>query len=670
MKEVLYNWGLYPKIECDQIQSADYEALVDFVKNNKAIIARGNGRCYGDASLASKVISTLPFHKIIHFDSQQGIFTCQSGVLLDNILQLIVPEGFFLPVTPGTKFITVGGALASDIHGKNHHVDGVFSDHVLSFKLLLPSGDITDVFPGEDLFDQTAGGLGRTGIVLELQFRLKKIETTYIRQTAMRAKDLAEIFSLFEQHKTATYSVAWIDCLASGQHLGRSVLLLGEHAKAADIPGTKKLLQLHARPFLNVPFMFPSWVLNPLFIRIFNLLYYFKPSSKGQQVVHYDPYFYPLDKVENWNRIYGKKGFVQYQFVMPKDRSFKGIKEVLEILSENNLGSFLAVLKLFGKSHENRYLHFPMEGHTLALDIKISERIWPVLDQLDDIVTRYGGKVYLTKDARLRHKNYEAQYQQKTTANDTFQSYQMARLEKQKEHVFLVLGANSDIAKAAAIEYTKQYPKGHLILASRNVKSLATFVADHQLEAVSDIRYFDATDLRSHREFVQQLPHQPHWILYAAGVLATNEDCFQQPDSWIENVQVNFTGAVSILNALVSDSNPFLEKVIGLSSIAGLRGRKSNFMYGAAKSGFHQYLFGLRQELRSRGVVVQAVTPGSVKTKMTQHLQLPSSANTARDIADVIVNAKSRSFELYPGFFWRLVAIMVRILPESIIKKM
>ena len=312
MQSLIYNWGFFPKNRCDVHTISNYDEIINLVKSNNYIIARGNGRCYGDASLSKNIISIIQLNKILHLDESNEIICCQSGVLLDDILKKVVPKGFFLPVTPGTKLITVGGALASDIHGKNHHVDGVISDHVISFKLINKYGEIINVTPKDELFAQTAGGMGSTGIIIEVIFRLKKIETSFIKQKSIRANNLKEIFQLFEEHKNYTYSVAWIDCLAKGKNVGKSVLLLGEHAKANEVT-FKNNLSIHNKPFLNIPFNFPNWILNPLSIKIFNFLFYNKPSSSGETILHYDPYFYPLDKINNWNKI--EKAFKMYESV-------------------------------------------------------------------------------------------------------------------------------------------------------------------------------------------------------------------------------------------------------------------------------------------------------------------------------------------------------------------
>lgn len=669
MKRSISNWGLFPKQECNILKPDSYEALAEALAAGTDFIPRGNGRCYGDASLSRNVLSTNRLNRILDFDPATAIIHCQSGVLLSTILEQMVPRGFFLPITPGTKYITTGGAFASDIHGKNHHVDGVFSDHVRSITLMDGSGKIRELFPGDDLFHQTAGGMGLTGIILELKIVLRRIETAYIRQKSIRAKNLDDIFRLFEAHKQYTYSVAWIDCLAKGKDIGRSVLLLGEHATRDEVR-QQDVLKVHRRPFLNVPVFLPSWFLNAWFVQLFNTLYYHKPSSANENaIIHYDPYFYPLDSITNWNKIYGRMGFVQYQFVIPKEKSYEGVRRILQILSEKRLGSFLAVLKLFGKSHDNRYLHFPVEGYTLALDIKIEDRIWPILDQLDEIVTELGGKIYLTKDARLSKKIFQQQYPQPVRPAAKFISHQVIRLNQEKQQVMLVLGANSDIAREAALAFLKKTPGGFLLLASRDTESLKSFVAFHQLEKQSVILTYDAENLSAVKSFVASLPFKPSFVLYAAGILADNDACLEDGSLWVRNATVNYTGAVAVLNELVNDNNPFLRRIVGISSIAGLRGRKSNYMYGSAKAGFHQYLFGLRQQLHASDVVVQALTPGFVKTKMTEHLAVNQRANTAREVASVLFNG-SRAFELYPNLFWRLIGMMVRVLPERFIARL
>jgi FAD/FMN-containing dehydrogenase/short-subunit dehydrogenase len=668
MIENITNWGLYPNAKSKLYSPNSYKDIIDYVKSTDQLIARGNGRCYGDAALANNIISTLNLNSIINFDNNSGIIRVQSGILLSTLLEYIIPFGFFLPVTPGTKFITVGGAFASDIHGKNHHIDGVFSDHVSEILILNEICQVLNIKNGEEMFYKTAGGMGLTGIILEVELKLKKIQTTYIQQKSIRAKNLNEIFNLFEVHKSYTYSVAWIDCLAKNKNLGRSVLLLGEHALSNEITD-KNILSVHKKPFLNIPFYFPSIFLNAYIIKLFNFIFYNKSSSNtDKKFVHYDTFFYPLDKINNWNRIYGKKGFIQYQFVIPKENSFIGVSNILKILSDNNLGSFLAVLKLFGKSHDNRYLEFPIEGYTLAIDIKIDKKIWTILDHLDEIVTNLGGKIYLTKDARMSSKAFNIQYPNKFELNRKFKSQQMIRLEQKFNKTFLIIGANSDIAKATVLQYLKLYPDSLIILASRNVDELNNFISNNNIQNNCIIIFYDVENFKSAKAFVKNLPAKPNLVLYAAGVFYNNDEYFEDLSKFEVSVNVNYTGAVTIINELVSDNNPYLKKIIGLSSIAGLKGRKSNYIYGSSKSGFHQYLFGLRQYLKNRNICVQAITPGVVDTKMTKNVIKPGITVSADIVAKCILNNK-KSFEIYPNIIWMAIGNLIKILPQKLISK-
>ena len=373
MKKIIANWGNYPVIESDEKSFSFAGQLHETLSNANEIIARGNGRCYGDASLAKNTISTLQYNKALSFDAEKGIFECQSGLTLDKVLEIIVPKGWFLPVTPGTKFITVGGAVASDVHGKNHHVDGSFSNHVLEMDVLLANGETLTCSHNvnSDLFWATCGGMGLTGIITRVKFDLKKIESSYIKQKQIKAKNLEEVIHLFEEYKDYTYSVAWIDCLKKGESFGRSILILGEHAGLKDLDAKKKNdpTKLPNKKQITFPFTLPSFALNQFTVKAFNFLYYGKNFKKEiNNIVSYEPFFYPLDAILHWNRGYGKKGFVQYQFVLPLE-SKKGLVEILKKISDEGLGSFLAVLKVFGEQDD--LISFPKKGYTLALDFPV-----------------------------------------------------------------------------------------------------------------------------------------------------------------------------------------------------------------------------------------------------------------------------------------------------------
>lgn len=401
------NWGNYPVVEKEVKSEDSLQKIREFILKNNEIIARGNGRCYGDAALAEHIFSTRRLNKFISFDRLNGIIECESGVLLSEILEVIVPQGYFLYVTPGTKFITVGGAIASDVHGKNHHSEGCFSAWVTEFSIMNEKGTVLTCSRTEnaELFWSTVGGMGLTGIILSAKLKLKNIETAYIKQESIKAENLDEIFKLFEESEGWTYNVAWIDCLQKGKNIGRSILMRGEHALKAELPKNlrENPLRLKQRFIPTIPFYLPAFVLNAFTVKLFNLLYFQKQRKKEiHSFVDYETFFYPLDIVSDWNKIYGKAGFIQYQMVIPKEKGKEGLQKILNVIANSGNGSFLAVLKLFGKNNPEAYNSFPLEGYTLALDFKMNNRLKKLVSELDAIVEEFGGRIYLTKDSMSR----------------------------------------------------------------------------------------------------------------------------------------------------------------------------------------------------------------------------------------------------------------------------
>lgn len=390
-----------------EIREATNETeIANAIKEWRSFAVRGSGLSYGDASLATSILSSLKFNRVLHFDSEQGFITVESGITLDEILKLIVPKGWFLPVTPGTKFITIGGAVAGDVHGKNHHSEGSFCKYVTEIRVMLADGSIKTCRADSNsvLFQTICGGLGLCAIILSISFRLKAINTAYIHQRNIIVDNLDEMLEKLQSFSSATYSVSWIDCLAKGRKLGRGVIMLGEHASADKI-SPKSLFKVHRRPRVKVPFFLPSFVLNPATVRVFNALFFLKHKMAAQDfVVHYDPYFYPLDFARNWNKLYGKRGFLQYQFVIPFQQATHGLRKVLEEISNSGMGSFLSVLKALGPGENT--LSFPMPGFTLALDFPVSDSIFPFLSKLDKMITDLGGRIYLVKDARMSADTY------------------------------------------------------------------------------------------------------------------------------------------------------------------------------------------------------------------------------------------------------------------------
>lgn len=428
----LLSWGMYPKIENDIFTYENETTLKKIIENNINLIPYGNGRSYGDSALSTNIIDTRQQHNFINFDQEFGLLHIQAGVLLSEILEHFVIRGWFLKVTPGTKLITVGGAIASDVHGKNHHLEGCFSECVDELTIMLADGEVVTCSKGKipDLFKATCGGMGLTGVILDAKISLKKINSQYIDQTTIKTKNLKETFDAFEKYSHMPYSVAWIDCLAKGDKIGKCLLMVGEFENDGN-------LNYKTKKQIAIPFNLPSFALNNWSVKLFNWLYYGKAKQGvSKQRVDIDTFFYPLDAIGNWNRIYGKNGFTQYQFILPKETSYQGLQEILGTISNSGKGSFLAVLKLYGKANDN-YLSFPIKGYSLALDFKIEKGLFDLLDELDKIVVKYKGRIYLAKDARVSKETFEKgypqietfrQYRKNNKMDIKFQSLQSKRL--------------------------------------------------------------------------------------------------------------------------------------------------------------------------------------------------------------------------------------------------
>lgn len=399
-------WGRYPRVEASQSWPGTSSQVVDLIRQaSSPMISRGLGRSYGDSALAAHVLCTSYLDHFLEFDAQSGLLTCASGVSLASILELVVPQGWFLAVTPGTKFVSVGGAIASDVHGKNHHGEGTFGEYVTSLRVATVSEGVLECSRQQhsDLFRATCGGMGLTGTILSATLQLKQIGSSLIRETTLKATNLEEALQLFEENNSATYSVAWIDCLASGADLGRSLIMLGEHVEAGA-------LTCAGPARLAVPFDTPGFLLNRYSIQAMNTLYYHRVRTpRSTREIHYDPYFYPLDSIHHWNRLYGSEGFLQYQFVLPREAGLEGMTIILKQIASSGMGSFLAVLKAMGPENSN-YLSFPLQGYTLALDFKNQPGLHPLLARLDDIVMSYGGRNYLAKDARMTEHFFKSSY--------------------------------------------------------------------------------------------------------------------------------------------------------------------------------------------------------------------------------------------------------------------
>lgn len=403
-------WGMFPVVEGEIVPVRSRDEVVRAVAEAAAgsagpVVPRGLGRSYGDSSLGERMLDMTGLDAFVAFDEQSGSLSVEAGVSLATILGALVPRGWFLPVTPGTRFVTVGGAIASDIHGKNHHRDGSFSDHVTSLRLLTGTGEVLEVSRTShpELFHATCGGMGLTGVILEATFTMLPISSRNVDEVVVKAPDLDAALETFEAHPDTTYSVAWIDLIASGPALGRSLVMLGEHATDGDLD-----VRL-AEPIATVP-PIPLSPLNKASVTAFNALYYHRVRQPVlRHTVPFEPYFYPLDKAAEWNRLYGRRGLIQYQFVIPYADGAGLLREIVERIAAAGMASPLAVLKVFGEGNQN-HLSFPMPGYTLALDFKATPRALALADELDRLVVAAGGRHYLTKDSRMSRETFRAGY--------------------------------------------------------------------------------------------------------------------------------------------------------------------------------------------------------------------------------------------------------------------
>lgn len=420
VETTLSGWGRYPVSKVQVSRPEALRQLDDLVRaaNGVSLLPRGAGRSYGDASLNSRgrIILSERLNRMLSFDDKAGVLRCEAGVSLAEILDVFIPRGWFVAVTPGTKFTTVGGAVACDVHGKNHHRDGSFGHCVRSIRLVTAAGETVECSRQErpELFDATLGGMGLTGFIIEVEFSLLPIETAYVDLLRIKSKNLEETMALFDQHEPGyQYTVAWLDCMAPANALGRSVLFFGNHARLGDLPA-----RLRERPLdvslpspIAVPFDAPSGLLNKFTMTTLNSLYYMHYMSwHNRLITPYTTFFYPLDRIGSWNRLYGSAGFVQYQCVLPPENSRQGIRAILSLSKQRGLGSFLAVLKRLGP--QTGLLSFPMPGYTLTLDFAVKPGVIEFLAELDKLVIEYGDRVYLAKDTCLSAEAFRIMYPQ------------------------------------------------------------------------------------------------------------------------------------------------------------------------------------------------------------------------------------------------------------------
>ena len=400
------SWGNIPRVTQESyVLPHRHDSLP--AREHKLMLPYGKGRSYGDVCLNADNI-VLPTHsldKYISFNADTGVLRCEAGVCLQNLLTLIIPQGYFIPVTPGTKYVTLGGMIANDVHGKNHHRAGTFGCHVLQFELLRSNGDRLLCSPTQntDFFKATIGGLGLTGLITWAEIQLKPIKSDFINTETIPFTDLSQFMELTaDSDRDWEYTVAWIDSFATKGQTGKGIFFRGNHADSHFVSHMSAPRRSH-----QVPFFMPAWALNSTVLKLFNRLYFFLHKTSHKMVSH-DQFFYPLDAIGNWNRVYGKQGFYQYQCVVPTDNAEANIRALLQICARANAGSFLSVLKKFGDIVSPGMLSFPRSGYTLALDFpNHGKKTIKMLEELDDVVRGAGGAVYPAKDARMSAQTFK-----------------------------------------------------------------------------------------------------------------------------------------------------------------------------------------------------------------------------------------------------------------------
>ena len=406
IKEKISGWGNYPAFSARVVKPKSIDELVLHVKNGDCTsLARGGKTSYGDASLNGNGlnIDMKHFNEILSFSSKTGVLNCQSMVRLSDIIKKFHNEGWFLNVTPGTQRASVGGCIACDSHGKNWEA-GSFCNYVVGFNIMVNNGSVIwcDEDNNSDLYFATCGGLGMTGVIIDVKMILKRIPSSYVNVETIQFKNLEELFELQQETMdTHEYLFSWLDSQKSGYYMGRGVMQRANHCKDESLNYKKK-------KEIQVPFNLPNFAINKLSVKSFNTVYYLLRKQKNNYKEYFLDFFYPLDGFTHWNRVYGRKGFVEYQIVIPHKNSFKTISKLLTMITKSGLGSTVAAIKPLKKS--KGLLSFPIDGITLAVDFAYNSKLWPLLDQLDEIVIENKGRVYLAKDCRLNSTNFRKMY--------------------------------------------------------------------------------------------------------------------------------------------------------------------------------------------------------------------------------------------------------------------
>ena len=405
-KENLSGWGNNINVNSNIYLPKNNDDITNLYKKGIALnsITRGLGRSYGDSSLDNSIISLKNYERYIKFDNELGTLECSSNYSLNEILKLIVKKGWFFNVTPGSKFITIGGAIASDVHGKNHHLDGSFCDYIFSFKIITSQGILYNCSKEEnlELFQASCGGMGLTGIIVSAKIKLLKIKSKIINTEIIKTKNLEQTIKNFKKFNANKYIVAWIDALAKNEHMGRSVIFIGNHSDEGDLNFFEKIK-------FSIPKIFPGFLLNRYIIKAFNKFYYFIHKNNKKIKKSLNNFFYPLDTIGSWHNLYGKEGFIQIELLITEKNFEEVICKTLEFFQKKKQFSFLTTLKELGIGNE-KYLSFPSKGYTLTLDLKMNSNLKTIYEEFELLLAQYKTKVYLTKDSFMSKKYFEDTY--------------------------------------------------------------------------------------------------------------------------------------------------------------------------------------------------------------------------------------------------------------------
>jgi decaprenylphospho-beta-D-ribofuranose 2-oxidase len=695
-REELCGWGGGPKVASTLVAPDGVETLrTALARRQTPAIARGLGRAYGDAAqLAGGLVFDMTHFKGFTLQGD-GVVSANAGVSIAELLQTLVPQGWMVPVVPGTQHVTVAGAVASDIHGKNHGVDGSFGAHVRGLSLLLGSGEEVELEPGDELFDATVGGMGLTGVITRVSIAMRPVSSAQLAVDTDRVAGLDDALALLSG-PGGPYRVAWLDLL--GPRPGRGVVT---RAQFQDAAGDLKGATVAARA--AVPERWPTGLLRPGTLRAFNeLRFRSSPRSERGKPQPLGAHMFPLDALEQWPRLYGRRGFVQYQLVVPFGAE-RVLEQVIEGLKRSRVPCYLAVLKDFGPAG-GPPLSFPIAGWTLALDLpRGASGLWPLLDQLDELVAQAGGRVYLSKDARLRPETVAAMYPRLQEwreirdradpdgvwASDLALRTGLVGTESPSQPVppraprraalnVLVVGGSSEIGVGIVRRLAADGPvRPYLLGRDRGrLEQAASELARAGTEP-AQVATVDADDLATHGQAVAEAfesLRRVDVVVLAVGVLGAQQGLDADPEEALEIMRVNFVGAGSLmLESLRRLRSQATGTLVVLSSVAAERARASNAIYGAAKAGFDALAQGLadRCAVAGDGVRIVVVRPGFVHTRMTEGLEPVPFATTIEAVAEATVVALTGSAHtVWVPSTLRYVFAVLRHLPRWLYRRL